>query len=57
LASMEGHTETAMALAKVGADVHGKADNGYGFSRLHPRVVGFATVRGGRSVYSRVELR
>ena len=29
LASMEGHTETAMALVKAGADVHDKNDNGY----------------------------
>jgi hypothetical protein len=29
-ASLEGHTETAMALAKAGADVHGKDKYGYG---------------------------
>ncbi len=31
-ASENGCTETAMALVKVGADVHCKANNGYGFS-------------------------
>ncbi len=37
-ASLNGHTETAMALVTAGADVHGKTNVGYGFSRLHPRV-------------------
>jgi hypothetical protein len=40
LASEKGHTETAMALVKAGADVQGKTNEGYGSSRLHPRVVG-----------------
>ncbi len=40
-ASQDGHTETAMALVKAGADVHCKDDDGYGSSRLHPCVVGF----------------
>jgi hypothetical protein len=31
-ASSNGHTETAIALVKAGADVHGKDDDGYGFS-------------------------
>jgi hypothetical protein len=52
-ASMEGHTETAMALIKAGADVHGKDTNGYGFSGLHPLVGWFLTLRGGRSVLCR----
>jgi hypothetical protein len=32
LALLNGHTETAMALAKAGVDVHCKDDDGYGFS-------------------------
>ncbi len=55
LASNNGHTETAMVLVTAGADVHGKDNDGYGFSRLHARSVGFATVLGGRSVHSGVE--
>ncbi len=51
-ASENGCTETAMALVKAGADVHCKDNEGYGFSRLDPRVVWFATVRGARSVRS-----
>ncbi len=39
-ASLEGHTETAMALAKAGADVHCTDNRGYGSSGLHRRVVG-----------------
>jgi hypothetical protein len=39
-----------MALAKAGADVHCKANDGYDFSRLHPLVVIVAQCRGGRSV-------
>ena len=31
-ASLNGHTETAMALVKAGADVHCKANDGCGFS-------------------------
>ncbi len=31
-ASSNGHTETAMALVKAGADVHCKDDGGYGSS-------------------------
>ncbi len=30
LASFNGHTETAMALVKAGADVHCKENDGYG---------------------------
>jgi hypothetical protein len=30
LASLNGHTETAMALVRAGADVHCKANDGYG---------------------------
>ncbi len=37
-ASSNGYTATAMALVKAGADVRCKANDGYGFSRLHPRV-------------------
>jgi hypothetical protein len=40
-ASSNGHTETALALVKAGADVHFKSNDGYGFSRQHPRVVGW----------------
>ncbi len=39
-ASQNGHTETAMALVKAGADVHCKAKYGYGFSTLHRLVSG-----------------
>ena len=46
LASLNGHTETALALVEAGADVHCTGNDGYGFSRLHPRVVGFARMRG-----------
>ncbi len=56
LASQQGHTETAMALVTAGADVHCKANNGYGFSGLHPRVGWFLALRGGRSVHSGLEL-
>jgi hypothetical protein len=56
-ASSNGHTETAMALVKAGADVHGKNSLGYGFSGLHSRVGWVATVRGGRSVHSGVGLQ
>ncbi len=31
-ASQNGHMETAMALVKAGADVHGKDNDGYGSS-------------------------
>jgi hypothetical protein len=40
LASLNGKTETALALAKAGADVHCKTNGGYGLSGQHPRVVG-----------------
>jgi hypothetical protein len=40
LASQEGHTETALALVTAGADVHCQDNDGYGFSRLHPRNAG-----------------
>jgi hypothetical protein len=46
-ASQNGHTETAMALVKAGADVHGKDDDGYGFSGLHSHVVVSQQCRGG----------
>jgi hypothetical protein len=45
-ASLNGHTETALALVKAGADVHCKGTDGYGFWRLHPRAVWLVTVRG-----------
>ncbi len=38
-ASLNGHTETAMALVKAGADVHCKTNHGCAFSGLHPRVI------------------
>ena len=41
-ASKNGHTETALALVKAGADVHYRNRSGYGFSGLHPRVVGLS---------------
>ncbi len=50
-ASYNGHTETALALVKAGADVHCKDNKGYGFSGLRPCVV-VVTVRGGLSVLS-----
>jgi hypothetical protein len=53
-ASQNGKTETAMVLVKAGADVHGKDNNGYGFSGLHPLVGWFLTLRGGRSVLCRL---
>jgi ankyrin repeat protein len=34
-ALFNGRMETAMALVKAGADVHCKAKDGYGSSRLH----------------------
>ncbi len=48
-ASLNGHTETAMALVEAGVDVHSKDNDGYGSSRLHPRVVGLRQC-GGRTV-------
>ncbi len=39
-ASCKGHTETALALVKVGADVHCKNNEGYGFSGCILGVVG-----------------
>jgi ankyrin repeat protein len=36
-ASQNGHTATALALVKAGADVHRKANDGYGFLGLPPR--------------------
>ncbi len=50
-ASKNGHTETALALVKAGADVHYRNRSGYGFSGLRPCVV-VVTERGGRSVHS-----
>jgi hypothetical protein len=40
LASLNGHTETAMELVEAGADVHCTDNRGYGSSRLHPYVAG-----------------
>ncbi len=40
LASQDGHTETATALVKAGADVRCKDNDGYGFSGQHPCIVG-----------------
>ncbi len=51
-ALLNGHTETAMALVKAGADVHGKENNGYGCSRLHSHVVRVSQCGGGRSIHS-----
>ncbi len=49
-ASLNGHTETAMALVKAGADVHCKDNGGYGSALgRHPRVVGMSQCGGGRS--------
>ena len=49
-ASLKGHTETALALVKAGADVHCKNNKGYGSALgLHPCVGWVAMVRGGRS--------
>jgi hypothetical protein len=56
-ASNNGHTETALALAKAGADVHCKDNEGYGCSGLHPRVIGLPHCGDGRSVPSGVELQ
>jgi hypothetical protein len=56
-ASQNGHTETAMALVKAGADVRCKSNGGCGFSRLHPRVCGLPRCRIGRSVHSGMELQ
>ena len=46
-----------MALVEAGADVHCKDNDGYGSSRLHPRVVGLPWCGGGRSVDSGLELQ
>ena len=54
-ASLNGHTETAMALVKAGADVHCKDNDGCG-SRAASSCCWFATVRGGRCVHSGAEL-
>jgi hypothetical protein len=57
-ASDTGHTETALALVKAGADVHCKNNKGYGSALgLHPCVGWVAMVRGGRSGHSGVELQ
>jgi hypothetical protein len=56
-ASHNGHTETAMALVKAGADVHSKDNDGCGFRRLHRRVAGLSQCGGGRSVDSGVGLQ
>ncbi len=56
-AALHGHTETAMALVKAGADMHCKNNEGYGSSGLHPRVVGLPHCGDGRSVPSGVELQ
>ncbi len=57
LASLNGHTETEMALVKAGADVHGKDNDGYGCSGCIVASVGLPHCRGGRSVPSGVELQ
>ncbi len=49
-ASSNGHTETAVALVKAGADVHCMDVNGCG-AQAAPSCRWFATVRGGRSVH------
>ncbi len=58
LASQNGHTETAMALVKAGADVHSKNKDGHGSALgLHARVFGLPQCGGGRSVESGMELQ
>ncbi len=51
LASLNGHTATAMELVKAGADVHCKTNEGCG-SRAASSCRWGLTVRGGRSVHS-----
>ncbi len=51
-ASLEGHTETAMALVKAGADVHCQDSEGYGSRGCILVSVGLPQCRGGRSVLS-----
>ena len=52
LASDNGHTETAMALVKAGADVHCKNTDGCGSALgLRPRVAGMSQCWGGRFVH------
>ena len=51
-ASQNGHTETALALVKAGADVHCTDNDGYGSALwLPPGVVGLPQCGGGRSVH------
>ncbi len=57
LASLKGHTETAMALVKAGADVDCKDNDGCGFRRLHRRVAGLSQCGGGRSIDSELGLQ
>jgi hypothetical protein len=52
VASENGRTETAMALVKAGADVHGKDNDGYGSRGCSLVSVGLPQCRGGRSVHS-----
>ncbi len=50
-ASYNGHTETAMALVKAGADVHCNGNDGYGSALgLPPSLFGLSECEGGRSV-------
>jgi hypothetical protein len=56
-ASSNGHTETAMALVKAGADVHCKDNDGYGCTGCMLVSLGRRQCRGGRSVESGVELQ
>jgi hypothetical protein len=51
-ASLNGHTETAMALVKAGADVRCKDNDGYGFSCCIGSSGIVRRVRCGRSVHS-----
>jgi hypothetical protein len=57
LASENGHTETAVALVKAGADVHCKTSDGYGSTAASSLCCRFATVWGGRSVDSELGLQ
>jgi hypothetical protein len=56
-ASQNGHTETAMALVKAGADVHCTANDGYGSRGRMLVSLGCRQCGGGRSVDSGVELQ